>query len=257
MPRRTWRPRLNEQEHAQLNLRCPRERESPRGQQLINNAMSGLRLLEGSRVLVRSRIRLLLMDISVGSFDALVLLALDVLTPEVWVCVLKDTSLLFLDFKGLEPLVLDRRIGQVGSIAIPQFIWDVPPPPPDLEVIARSELGGIPQIGPDGLRMARALVRNGILRKYSGPGSANGFLFRVPKNSEKASMIVHLVRFNKQHHFKPQSFLLPFVEDLSFLVQILGMGPQTLSLGRGGVQGLFSRPLLDCTQGGVARRWFP
>ena len=77
--------------------------------------------------------------------------------------------------------------------------------------------------------MVRALIRDGILRKHSVSGGANGFLFPVPK----ASMIVHLVRFNKQHRYKPHSFLLPSIEDLSFLIHIHNMGLQTLSWGRG------------------------
>ena len=62
--------------------------ESPKGRQWINNAMIGLCLPDVSRGLLRSHLRLLLMqgarvtfNISVGSFD--VLLALDALTLEV------------------------------------------------------------------------------------------------------------------------------------------------------------------------------
>ena len=44
-------------------------------------------------------------------------------------------------------------------------------------------------------------------------------------------MIVHFVRFNKQHQCRLHSFCLPSVEDLAFLVQIHSMLPPTLSLG--------------------------
>ena len=38
-------------------------------------------------------------------------------------------------------------------------------------------------------------------------------------------MIVHLVRFNKQHQSKPHNFCLPSMEDLAFLVQVHSMPP--------------------------------
>ena len=44
--------------------------------------------------------------------------------------------------------------------------------------------------------MARPLVRDGVLSPWEGGGGANGYLFPVPKNSTKASMILHLVKFN-------------------------------------------------------------
>ena len=44
-------------------------------------------------------------------------------------------------------------------------------------------------------------------------------------------MIVHLVRFNRQHQSRPHNFCLPFVEDLAFLVQVHSMLPPRLSMG--------------------------
>ena len=78
--------------------------------------------------------------------------------------------------------------------------------------------------------MARALVRDGVL-KTCEVGGGNGYLFPVPKNASKASMIVHVVRFDKQHTCRPHNFCLPSVEDLAFLVQIYSMLPPKLSIG--------------------------
>ena len=44
-------------------------------------------------------------------------------------------------------------------------------------------------------------------------------------------MIVHLVRLNKCHRFRPPRFSLPSVEDLAFLIQAHSMGLPRLSLG--------------------------
>ena len=59
----------------------------------------------------------------------------------------------------------------------------------------------------------------------------NGYLFPIPKNEVKVSMIVHLVCLNKWHRFEPPRFSLPSVEDLAFLVQAHSMGLPNLSLG--------------------------
>ena len=44
-------------------------------------------------------------------------------------------------------------------------------------------------------------------------------------------MIVHLVRLNRCHQFRPPRFSLPSVEDLAFLIQAHSMGLPRLSLG--------------------------
>ena len=59
----------------------------------------------------------------------------------------------------------------------------------------------------------------------------NGYLFPIPKNEMKASMIVHLVHLNKCHRFEPARFSLPSVEDLAFVIQAHSMGLPNLSLG--------------------------
>ena len=68
--------------------------------------------------------------------------------------------------------------------------------------------------------MSRALVRDSVPKRCHSNVPANGWLFPVPKNSEKASMIVHLVKFNRQHTKRPLSFSLPVVEDLALLNEL-------------------------------------
>ena len=183
------------------------------------------------RPLLRGRIRLLLMrgarvaqDLNINVFDQRVLEALDALTPEVWVCIFKDSASPVTILIGLDPAVLDRGIGRVGSIQISDFYWDLLAPS-DFALVAARDLGPMRAIGDEGLIMARALVRDGGLSPWEGGGGggANGYRFPVPKNLAKASMIVHLVKFNKEHSHKPMSFDLPSVEDLAFLVQVHSM----------------------------------
>ena len=64
-------------------------------------------------------------DLTVNSFDNRVPEALDSLTPDVWVCVFKDSTSPLPILIGLSHDVLDRGIGHVGSIAIPDFVWDI------------------------------------------------------------------------------------------------------------------------------------
>ena len=224
--------------------------DSPRGLSWIDNAARGLRLPDALRPLLRGRIRLLLMrgarvafDLTVNSFDNRVLEALDSLTPDIWVCVFKDSTSPLPILLGLSHDVLDRCIGQVGSIAIPDFVWDMLAPS-DFSLVASRDVRSMRQMSAEGLTMARALVRDGVLSLWEGGGKPNGYLFPVPKNSSKASMIVHLVRFNKEHAFKPTSFNLPIVEDLAFLIQVHNMLLPELSLGGGDYLKFLSDPFL-------------
>jgi hypothetical protein len=148
--------------------------------------------------------------------------ALDALRGDVWISVLRDSTSPVTLLINLNPKVLDRGIGLVGNIPIPEFNWDLLAPL-HFSHVATRDLGTMPAISREGLMMARALVRDGVLRPCDvtaeGGGTPNGYLFPVPKNETKASMIVHLVGFNKKHS-RPHSFCLPSVEDLSFLIQI-------------------------------------
>ena len=57
-------------------------------------------------------------------------------------------------------------------------------------------------------------------------------------------MIVHLVKFNKAHSFKPTIVSLPTVEDLTFLIQVHSMSHGHLSLGGGEYLNFLSDPFL-------------
>ena len=85
------------------------------------------------------------------------------------------------------------------------------------------------------------LVRDGVLsRREGGGGKPNGYMFPVPKNSTKASMIVHLVKSNKDHKHKPASFSLPSVEDLVFFIKLHSTGlPQLPQMALGNNDYLF------------------
>ena len=227
-------PPLCEEEAAGLDFfACGLEEEaselllnSRRGQQWLDRVSEGLRVPLADRGLVRSRIRLLLMRGNVvardwGVFDFLeaAVAALDRLEPDLWPVVFRESTSPKPILEELSPDVLERGIGAVGSIRIPDFIWHAVAPNDVLPVSTRA-LPGIRNISPEGLVMARALVRDGVLTRCPSNLPPNGWLFPVPKNSEKASMIVHLVQFNKQHANRPPSFTLPVVEDLAFLIEL-------------------------------------
>ena len=166
--------------------------------------------------------------------DDQLIAALDSLRGDVWSCVLRDSTSPVILLLRLDPSVLDRGLGPVGNIPIPEFLWDFLAPL-DFQDVTGRDLGEMPEISPEGLIMARALVRDGVLRQCAGGGGGhqgpNGYLFPIPKNAVKASMIVHLVRLNKCHQFRPPRFSLPSVEDLAFLIQAHSMGLQRLSPG--------------------------
>ena len=159
--------------------------------------------------------------------------ALDSLRGDVWSCVLRDSTSPISLLLSLDPSVLDRGLGPVGNVPIPEFLWDFLAPL-DFQEVTSRDLGEMPEISPEGLIMARALVRDGVLRQCAeggGPMEPNGYLFPSPKIAVKDSMIMHLVCLNKCHCFEPPRFSLPSVEDVAFLIQAHSMGLPNLSLG--------------------------
>ena len=172
---RTWQVRSDGQRQALLDFSCPRLQavelllDSPRGLSWIDNAAGGLKLPSALRPPLRGRIRLLLMrgargafDMTVNCFDNRVLVALVSLTPEVRVCVFKDSTSPLPILGGLSHDVLDRGNGQVGSIPIPDFICDALAPS-DFSLVSNRDVGPMRQMSEEGLTMARALVRDGVL----------------------------------------------------------------------------------------------
>ena len=70
---------------------------------------------------------------------------------------------------SLDPSVLDRGLGPVGNSSILEFLWDFLAPLDFQEVTARN-LGEMPETSSVGLIMARALVRDGVLRQCAEGG---------------------------------------------------------------------------------------
>ena len=101
--------------------------------------------------------------------DAQLIAALDSLRGDVWSCVLRDSTSPITLLLSLRPSVLDRGLGPVGNIPIPEFLWDFLAPLDFQEVTAR-DLGEMPEISPEGLIMARALVRDRVLRQCAEGG---------------------------------------------------------------------------------------
>ena len=243
----TWQRWLDVQPAAPVNNECPRERvverliRSERGRGWVDEISAGLRLSGGLRDLLHRRIRFLFIqggrvarDLGMVDIDDQLIAALDSLRGDVWSRVLRASTSPVTLLLSLDPSALDRGLGPVGNIPIPEFLWHFLAPLDFQDVTAR-DLGQMPEISPEGLIMARALVRDGVLRQCAegggGPLGPNGYLFPIPKNAVTASMIVHLVRPNKCHRFSPPSFSLPSVEDLAFLIQPHSIGLPRLSQG--------------------------
>ena len=87
---------------------------------------------------------------------------------------LRDSTSPVTPLLSLDPSVLDRGLGQVGNIPIPEFLWDFLAPL-DFQEVTDRDLGEMPEISHEGLIMARALVRDGVLRQYvEGGGVTRG-----------------------------------------------------------------------------------
>ena len=133
----TWRRWPDVQPAAPVNDECPRERaverliRSERGQGWPDEISTGLRLSGGLRDLLHRRIRFLFIqggrvarDLGMVDIDDQLIAALDSLQGDVWSCVLRDSTSLVTLLLSLDPSVLDRGLGPVGNIPIPEFLWD-------------------------------------------------------------------------------------------------------------------------------------
>ena len=119
---------------------------------------------------------------------------LDRLARGTWAVLFKDSTSPKPDFVVLSEEVLDRGIGEVGSINIPPFIWHAVVPE-QFSTIASRRLQEIDR------SLGRASVWRGL---QCGTGSCDhttplcpriGGCSPSPKNREKASMIVHFGEF--------------------------------------------------------------
>ena len=63
--------------------------------------------------------------------------------------------------------------GPVGNIPIPEFLRDFLAPV-DFQEVTSRDLGEMLEVSPEGLVMARALVRDGVLRQRAEGGGSYG-----------------------------------------------------------------------------------
>ena len=101
--------------------------------------------------------------------DDQLIAALDSLRGDALSCVLRDSTSPVTLLLSLDRSVSDRGLGPVGNIPIPEFLCDFLAPLDFQEVTAR-DLGEMLEISPEGLIMARALVRDGVLRQCAEGG---------------------------------------------------------------------------------------
>ena len=115
--------------------------------------------------------------------DERLIAALDSLRGDVWSCVLRDSTSPVTLLLSLDPSVLDRGLGPVGNIPIPDLLWDLLAPI-DFQDVTSHDLGEMPEISQEGLIMASALARDGVLRPCRGGGLMGGRMatfFPFPK----------------------------------------------------------------------------
>ena len=125
------------------------------------------------------------MDLGMVNANERLLTALDALRGDVWSCVLRDSTFPVALLLGLDLEVLGRGIGQVGNIPIPEFNWDLLAPL-DFSHVAARNLGTMPDISLEGLIMARALVRDGVLKPCGGKSKWMPF-----SGSQKCNQGIH------------------------------------------------------------------
>ena len=178
----TWQRWPDVQPAAPVKDECPRERavmrliRSERGQGWLDEISTGLRLSEGLQDMLHRRIRFLFIqvgrvarDLGMVDVDDPLITALESLRGDFWSCVLRESTSPVTLLLSLDPSVLDRGLGQLGNIPIPEFLWDFLAPL-DFQEVTDRDLGEMPQISPEGLDMARALVRDGVLRQCAEGG---------------------------------------------------------------------------------------
>ena len=177
---------LDVQPAAPVNEECPGERavegliQSERGKRWLDEISQGLRLSGNLRDLLHRRIRFLLIQggrvargLGMVDIDDQLIAALDSLRGDVWSCVLRGSTSPVTLLLTLDPSVLDSGLGPVGNIPIPEFLWDFLVPL-DFQEVTACDLGQMPEIPPEGLIMARALVRDGVLRQCAEWGGSPG-----------------------------------------------------------------------------------
>ena len=96
---------------------------------MLDEIFTGLRLRGGLRDLLHRRICFLFIqgervaeDPGMVDVDEQLIAALHSLRGDVWSCVLRDSTSPVTLLVSLDPSVLDRGLGQVGNIPIPEFL---------------------------------------------------------------------------------------------------------------------------------------
>ena len=77
-------------------------------------------------------------DLGMVDVDDQLIAALDSLRGDAWSCVLRDSTSPITLLLSLDPSVLDRGLGPLGNIPIPEFLWDFLAPLNFHEVTARD-----------------------------------------------------------------------------------------------------------------------
>ena len=103
------------------------------------------------------------------------------LSLDVWLCVFKDSISPVVCLIGLALENLDRGIVHVGTIRIREFIWDLLAPLDPCEV-GEQHLGPVRSNSAEGLVMAKAVVRDGVLGPWEGGGNPKVTSFRFPQS---------------------------------------------------------------------------
>ena len=139
------------------------------------------------------------------------------LTRDAWLIWLRDSTSPKLIVVPLTTAILERGVGPMGNVRIPPDIWRALVPGNFREFSRRSLFSLSPVTGQSAV-LARALVEQGVLRPCRADRlGANGSLFAIPKNSEKASCICNMVLFNKAQGGDSPPLRLPSVELVAFL----------------------------------------
>ena len=131
----TWQRWPDVQPAAPVKDECPQERaverliRLERGQGWLDEISAGLRLSGGLRDLLHRRIRFLFIqggrvarDLGMVHIDDQLIAALDSVRGDVSSCVLRDSTSPVTLLLSLDPCVLDRGLGPVGNIPIPEFL---------------------------------------------------------------------------------------------------------------------------------------
>ena len=103
-------------------------------------------------------------------------------------------------------------LGDAGCVPIVDRTWDSKVPE-DFPRVAQSDLRGVPSPLEQDTIMVSALRGHRLLHPVADKGlKPNGGVFAIPKNAEKASLIVNMVPFNRAMAAKQPSLHLPCLQ---------------------------------------------